>query len=77
MKTSAQMALAANAFGASGAGLLAAQESYLYTLEAFSMMLDHLAPSDSARGAGVPRGIGQARHSSGPTVSIEIKSVMA
>ncbi len=32
------------AFGASGAGLYAAQESYLYTVEAVGAMLDHLAP---------------------------------
>jgi hypothetical protein len=32
------------AFGASGAGLYAAQESYLYTAEAVNIMLDRLAP---------------------------------
>jgi hypothetical protein len=32
----------ADATGASGAGLYAAQESYLYTVEAFGAMLDHL-----------------------------------
>ncbi|MFO8013620.1 MAG: hypothetical protein R6X20_09985 [Phycisphaerae bacterium] len=32
------------AFGASGAGLYAAQESYLYTVEAVGAMLDRLAP---------------------------------
>ena len=32
------------AFGASGAGLYATQESYLYTVEAVGAMLDHLAP---------------------------------
>jgi hypothetical protein len=32
------------AFGASGAGLYATQESYLYTVESFGAMLDHLAP---------------------------------
>jgi len=32
------------AFGASGAGLYAAQESYLYTVESVGAMLDHLAP---------------------------------
>jgi len=32
------------AFGASGAGLYATQESYLYTVEAMGAMLDHLAP---------------------------------
>jgi len=35
---------AAEAFGASGAGLQAAQESYLYTAEAFGAMLDRLGP---------------------------------
>jgi spermidine synthase len=34
---------AIDAFGASGAGLAATQESYLYTVEAFGAMLDHLA----------------------------------
>ncbi|MHC4294987.1 MAG: spermidine synthase family protein, partial [Planctomycetota bacterium] len=34
-----------DAFGASGAGLYAAQESYLYTLEAFSLMMDRLGDS--------------------------------
>jgi len=33
------------AFGASGAGLYATQESYLYTVEALGAMLDHLASS--------------------------------
>ena len=32
------------AFGASGAGLYAAAESYLYTVESVGAMLDHLAP---------------------------------
>ena len=32
------------AFGASGAGLYATQESYLYTLESLAALLDHLAP---------------------------------
>jgi hypothetical protein len=32
-----------DAFGASGAGLHAVQESYLYTVEAFGEMLDHLS----------------------------------
>jgi len=36
---------AVDAFGASGAGLYAAQECYLYTVEAFSAMLDRLNPS--------------------------------
>ncbi len=35
---------ALDAFGATGAGLHAAQESYLYTVEAFGEMLDRLAP---------------------------------
>jgi len=34
---------ATDAFGASGAGLHAAQESYLYTVESVAAMLDHLA----------------------------------
>jgi hypothetical protein len=33
-----------DAFGASGAGLYASQESYLYTMEAIGSMLDHLSP---------------------------------
>jgi spermidine synthase len=33
-----------DAFGATGAGLHAAQESYLYTVESFGEMLDRLAP---------------------------------
>jgi hypothetical protein len=32
-----------DAFGAAGAGLYATQESYLYTVESFAAMLDHLA----------------------------------
>ena len=34
---------AIDAFGASGAGLYATQESYLYTVESFGSMLDHLS----------------------------------
>jgi hypothetical protein len=35
---------AVDVFGASGGGLQAAQESYLYTIQAFDDMIDHLSP---------------------------------